>query len=131
MVSSEKINLLVRVSLTIMMGIAISVGSFLAQGAAEKVTKRNLKQKIGSATTAADHKAIADYYHAQAAEARAKGNEHEQMALAYEKAGVGKYGKSPSVPFTHCQSLAQKYKSLAEDLTALAKEHETMAAKAK
>lgn len=131
MLSSEKINLLLRVSLTVMMGIAISVGNLLAQGAPEKVTKRNLKQKIGSATTAADHKAIADYYHAEAAKARAEANEHEQMALAYEKAGAGKYGKTPSVPFTHCKNLAQKSKSLAEDLTALAKEHEAMAAKAK
>lgn len=98
MVSSEKTNSLHQVSLIIMMGIAISVGNLLAAGAAEKVTKRNLKEKIASATTAADHKAIADYYHAETARVRAEANEHEQMALAYETAASENMAKLPVFP---------------------------------
>jgi len=36
---------------------------------------------IAGAKTAADHKAIAECYYAEAAKARAKADEHEQMAL--------------------------------------------------
>lgn len=122
-------NSMVRLAIVVVMGLAVAIGSPFTVDAKEKISKRALKEMIVGAKTAADHKAIADYYYAEAAKARAKADEHDQMALAYEKAGVGKYGKSPSVPFTHCQNLVQKYKSLADDLTALAKVHEAMAAK--
>ena len=98
----------------------------------EKVSGRAMKEMIAGAKTAADHKAIADYYYTEAAKARAKAVEHDEMAGWYRKAGEG-VKKTPYAPGTidHCERLVTNYKSTADDLTALAKEHEAMAAKVK
>jgi hypothetical protein len=68
----------------------------------------------------------------EAAKARAKAVAHDEMAGWYRKAGEGTK-KTPYAPGTidHCERLVKDYKSTADNLTALAKEHETMAAKVK
>ena len=101
--------------------------------AAEAVTTKNLKQKIATAKTAQDHKAIAAYYQAEAAKAKAKVSEHRDMAEAYKKAGYGTASKIPGQPGTieHCNHLEKTYEALAESLAMMAKEHEAMAASAK
>jgi hypothetical protein len=88
---------------------------------------------IAGAKTAADHKAIADYYYAEAAKARAKANEHNQVAGWYRTAGEVGTKKIPYAAGTidHCERLVKNYQSTADNLTALAKEHEAMAAKSK
>jgi len=98
----------------------------------EKASDPTMKEMIAGAKTAADHRVIADYYNAEAAKARAKADEHEQMATWYRQAGEGTK-KTPDAPGTieHCQRLVENYRATAEELTALAKEHETMAAKVK
>ena len=108
------------------------VTPFTVNAAKEKISKRALQEMIAGAKTAADHKAIADYYYAEAAKARAKAVEHDEMAGWYRKAGEG-VKKTPYAPGTinHCERLVNDYKSTAADLTALAKEHEAMAAQAK
>lgn len=113
-------------------GLAIFTGSLFAADTARKVSKRALKEMIAGAKSAADHKAIADYYYEEAAKARARAVEHDEMAAWYRKAGEGTK-KIPYAPGTidHCERLVTNYKSTADDLTALAKEHEVMAAKAK
>ena len=104
-----------------------------AAAAAKAVTAKNLKQKIMSAKTAADHKAIAAYYLAEAAKAKVKITEHEEMLQAYKKAGFGTVSKTLSAPGTieHCNHLVKNYQDLAESLTMMAKEHEAMAASSK
>ena len=54
------------------------------------------------------------------------------MAGWYRKAGEG-VKKTPYAPGTinHCERLVNDYKATAADLTALAKEHEAMAAQTK
>ena len=125
-------NSRVRLTLAVLMGIAVIAGNVSTGQAKEKISKPAMKEMIAGAKTAADHKAIADYYHAEAAKARAKAVEHDQMAGWYRKAGEGTK-KIPYVPGTidHCERLVKDYKSTAENLTALAKEHEAMAAKVK
>jgi len=127
----ETNNSLVRLVLVITMGIAVIAGSALTAEAKDKVSKRALKEMIAGAKSAADHKAIADHYYAQGAQAKAV--EHEQMAAAYKKAGFGTVAKTPNAPGTieHCNNLAKSYKAMEEDLAALAKEHEAMAAQVK
>ena len=100
---------------------------------AELVTSKNVEKRIMAAKTAEDHRGIADYYRAEAAKARVKVTEHEKMAEAYRKAGVGTVAKTPNAPGTieHCNHLVQTYKSLAEMLEMMAKDHEAMAAQAK
>jgi hypothetical protein len=124
-------KLLVRFAMIGLMGMAVALGDpFTAD--AKEISKQALKEMIAGAKTAADHKAIADYYYAEAAKARAKAAEHDEMAGWYRKAGEG-VKKTPHAPGTidHCERLVTNYKSTAADLTALAKEHEAMAAKVK
>ena len=112
------------------MGIAVTAGNPLTPDAEKKISKPALREMIAGAKTAADHKAIADYYYAEAAKARAKAQEHDQMADWYRKAGEG-VKKTPYAPGTidHCERLPKNYNAEAEELTALAKEHKAMAAK--
>ncbi|MEW5975829.1 MAG: hypothetical protein AB1898_08480 [Acidobacteriota bacterium] len=116
------------------LGAALLVGSSAGQAAAaDAVTAKNLKQKISTAKTAADHKVIAAYYQAEAAKAKAKVTEHQEMLEAYKKAGVGTVAKSPNQPGTieHCNHLIKSYRDLAESLALMAKAHEEMAASTK
>jgi hypothetical protein len=121
---------IVRFTIVTLMGMAVAIGNPLTVDAKEKISKRALKEMIAGAKTAADHKAIADYYYAEAAKARAKADEHDQMAAWYRKAGEGTK-KIPYAPGTidHCERLVKNYKATADELTALAKEHEAMVAK--
>jgi hypothetical protein len=125
-------NSLVRFIIVTLMGMAVALANPLSVDAKEKISKRALKEMIAGAKTATDHKAIADYYYAEAAKARAKADEHEQMAEWYRTAGEGTK-KIPYAPGTidHCERLVKNYRVSADELTALAKEHEAMAAKIK
>src|SRR5438093_676269 len=125
-------NSLFRLAIVAVMGLAVAIGSPFTVDAKEKISKRALKEMIAGAKTAADHKAIADYYYTEAVKARAKADEHDQMAAWYRKAGEG-VKKIPYTPGTidHCERLVKTYKAAEDELTALAKEHEAMAAKAK
>jgi hypothetical protein len=117
----------------LMLGLALGAASLIQGVPPDKATKTKMIKMIETAKTPADHKAIADHYKAEAARAAAKAAEHEEMADAYKKSGFGTVAKSPNAPGTieHCNNLAKSYKAMAEDLTALAKEHEAMAAKTK
>ena len=121
-----------RFAIVTVLGMVVALGNPFNVDAKEKISKRAMKEMIAGAKTAADHKAIADYYYAEAAKARAKAVEHDDMAGLYRKAGEG-VKKTPYAPGTidHCQRLVTNYKSAADDLTALAKEHEAMAEKVK
>jgi hypothetical protein len=116
-------------SLVCAAGVLFDVGNLLG---AQKVSKRTLKEMIAGAKTASDHKAIADYYYSEAAKARAKADEHEQEAAFYRRAGEATK-KVPYAPGTiaHCDALVKNYRAAADSFTALAKEHESMAAKLK
>ena len=123
---------LLRFAIVTVLGMVVALGNPVTVDAKEKISKRAMKEMIAGAKTTADHKAIADYYYAEAAKARAKAVEHDEMAGWYRTAGEGTK-KTPYAPGTidHCERLVKDYKSTADDLTALAKEHEAMAAKVK
>ena len=133
---NEMKKLLVRLALVIMMGFSVVAGSPFTADAKDKISPKAMKEMIAEAKTAADHKAIADYYYAEAAKARANAAKHEPMAQGYREwyqaAGKG-WRKGTYAPGTiaHCEGLVKDYTAAAEDLTALAKEHEAMAAKIK
>jgi hypothetical protein len=116
----------------LMLGLALSAASLIQGIPPDKASKSEMSKMIETAKTPADHKAIADHYRAEAAEALAKSSEHEEMAAIYKKTGFGT-AKNPNAPGTveHCNNLAKSYKAMAENLTALAKEHDAMAAKTK
>ena len=122
-------------SLVVALVATLMTGSTAAHAAAAagSVTAKNLKQKITSAKTADDHKAIAAYYRAEAAKAQAKVTEHQEMTEAYRKAGFGTVSKTPNAPGTieHCNHLVKTYQSLAESFEMMAKEHEAIATNVK
>ena len=122
-------------SLVLVLVATLMTGSTTAHAAVAggSVTAKTLKQKITSAKTAADHKAIAGYYRAEATKAQVKVTEHQEMTETYRKAGFGTVSKSPNAPGTieHCNHLVKTYQSLAESLEMMAKEHEAMAANVK
>ncbi|MSO22729.1 MAG: hypothetical protein EXQ58_05630 [Acidobacteria bacterium] len=72
-------NSRVRLTLVVLMGIAVIAENVSTSQTKEKISKPAMKEMIAGAKTAADHKAIADYYHAEAAKARAKAVEHDEM----------------------------------------------------
>jgi hypothetical protein len=119
-------------SLVFAAGVLLDIGNAVGAYADKKISQRTLKEMIGGAKTAADHKAIADYYYSEAAKARAKADEHEQEAALYRRAGEATK-KIPYAPETiaHCEALVKNYRTAADNFTALAKEHESMAAKIK
>ncbi|MEW5975734.1 MAG: hypothetical protein AB1898_08000 [Acidobacteriota bacterium] len=123
---------LFRSTLLTILGLSLIVAAPLSTRAGEKMSKRAIKEMIGAAKTASDHQALADYYNAEAAKAQGKADEHAKMAEWYSKAGEG-VKKIPYAPGTisHCDRLEKHYQAAAEDLRALAKEHETLSAKAK
>ena len=123
---------LLRFAVVTLLGMAVALGNPFTVDAKEKISKRALQEMIAGAKSTADHKAIADYYYAEAAKAQAKAVEHGEMAGWYRKAGEG-VKKTPYAPGTvdHCERLVNDYKSTAADLTALAQEHEAMAKQAK
>src|SRR5262245_17644612 len=77
-----------------------SLDGIQAAAVADPVTAKNLKQKITTAKTTANHKAIAGYYQSEAAKAKAKVTEHQEMLEVYKKVGVGTVAKSPNQPGT-------------------------------
>ena len=123
----------VGIALTLVTGLVFGLKPDHTAAATEQVASKNLKQKILSAKTAEDHKAIAAYYRAEVAKAQAKVTEHQEMAEAYRKTGIGTASKIPNSPGTieHCNQLVKTYQSLAETLAMMAKEHEAMAANVK
>ena len=134
MYSSKRIDkkTIVRLALVIMMGFLVIVGSPITSKAKEKMSK-SMKEMVAGAKTPADHKAIADYYYAEAAKAIANADKHEQMAQDYrewyQNAGKG-WSKGSYAPGTieHCEGLVKDYRAAAEELTALAKEQEDIIA---
>jgi len=79
-----------------------------------------LETAIQTATTPAQHAALAKDYQAKAEEARAKAKRHEGMGSMY--------GPKNSAAAGHCQNIAKKYEGIAADYDALATE-ETAKAK--
>jgi hypothetical protein len=106
----------VALALTLLFTVALMGGSQFVM-AAEKVTKSNLKVKITTANTADEHRAIAACYQAEAAKAKAKAQEHEQMAEWYRKDGEGTK-KTPNAPGTieHCGKTSHTVPSAGESI---------------
>jgi hypothetical protein len=93
-----------------------------AAGAAE-VTADNLDEHIAAAKTAADHEAIAAYFHSKADELGEQAKRHEAMLAAYKKGGSKQYLNM----ITHCRAIIGKSRELQKDYLEMAKLHEGLA----
>ena len=91
--------------------------------AASAVTDENVAERISTAKTAADHRAVTTYYRSKAAAAAAEVKRHEEMLGVYgSQAAPGWHAMKP-----HCQKLidaATEEKAQFEHLAGL---HEKLA----
>lgn len=81
---------------------------------------------IATATTAADHQKIADYFAQKAVSYDAEATFHEKMAISY---ATRPRGDLPAMQ-SHCRSLREQFISAAKDARALEQAHRQLAASA-
>jgi hypothetical protein len=83
--------------------------------------KPNIEHMLATAQTASDHEAVANYYESEAADAKAKYEEHKDTAAQYvHNAKLGSLAR-------HCGSLAQDFKGAEQDASVLAEQHRQIA----
>ena len=80
---------------------------------------------IQSATTKADHEALAAHYEQEAKALQDKATEHQKMARAYTGSV---YTRTKTSLAQHCGTLATKYQEAAKENLELAKQHRELAA---
>ena len=119
-------------------GVLISGAALLSMSACAPVGKmtHDMDTMIQSATTKADHEALATHYEQEAKALQAKAADHRSMAQAYAKRGdylqtksnlaLGYVGTKSSL-VQHCDSLASKYQEAAGENLELAKLHRQLA----
>jgi hypothetical protein len=115
----------VRLIPLLLLVLAVTVGPTLPVGRALATEETGIATMIANAKTPQDHEAIAAYYDKQAAEARAKADEHRKMGEAYKKGGGALASKTHF--HEHCEALTRSYLSEAKDYEALAATHRAMA----
>ena len=81
-----------------------------------------ISKDIASATTAADHQRIANYFSQKAANYDAEASLHEKMANSY-----GGYPRGPMSYISHCRSLQRGFSAAANDARALEQAHRQLA----
>jgi hypothetical protein len=83
---------------------------------------------IQSATTKADHEALATHYEQEAQALQAKAADHRRMAQAYFKSGG--YAVTKTNLTQHCDALVTTYQEAARENLELAKQHRQLAEEA-
>ncbi len=102
---------------------ALSAGPSFADG-----NSPSLEQfVIEAAETPAQHTALANFYKASAAEARAEATRHNQMGRAY---GPGRMSEHQRMK-EHCDEIAKNFTATAKAFDGMAAAHEKAAAAAK
>lgn len=124
-------------------GSALLAAAVLALGgcAAEGPVKpAGLERKIEAARTRADHQEIAALYERQAGIDKEAGEQHLNLARAYERGSVWAGPQIGSVRrlrrdkksfVAHCENLARVHQEAAAENLALAREHRQLAAEMK
>lgn len=79
---------------------------------------------VASASTAADHRRIADFYGQKASSYEAEAAEHEKNANSY-----GGYPRGPVSFVSHCHSLQEGFAAAAKEARSLEKAHRQLAAR--
>jgi hypothetical protein len=109
--------------------VLVSSAALLLIGSCTSVGKmpHDMDTVIQSATTKADHEALASHYDEEAKALQDKAVEHQKMAQAYT--GSVYTRTKTSLP-QHCASLAAKYQEAANENLELAKQHHALAEEA-
>ena len=107
-----------------MVGIVTLVGACSPIG---KMT-HDMDQAVQSASTKADHEALAVHYEQEAKALQAKAVEHDKMAESYSKVGYAASAKA-NLP-QHCRQLVSRYREAARENLELARLHRELSAAA-
>ncbi len=112
-------------SIVLLTTLALAIG--LVGAASAGTTPPVTAAQIASASTAADHEAIAKAFDEQATDLAAKAETDKSLANAYRTAG------KPAITMQskHCDALTKDLNAAAAESRALAAEHHKMAAAAK
>jgi hypothetical protein len=115
--------------------LALAACLVAAAGAVRALEPADPTQAIESATTPADHEALAAYYEGEAKQARAKADEHRRMAAAYRSFRVpaGTKGNRSGLQRTmpgHCDRVVASYTAAADEYEAMAAAHREAAKEA-
>ncbi len=117
---------ILAIVLVIMLSVVWQV-STAQQHKPEKLSKQQLLSLIASAKTPAEHRRVAEYYHATAQDYLAQAKEHAEMAEAYKKNPMTSSSKFATGTVDHCEYFAQSFKEMATKMQELADMHEQMA----
>ncbi len=106
--------------------IALVVGMALSSCASVATPPTlSLQQRIEAAHSRADHQALEAYFNSEAAQARAKAEEHRNMILTYlSQVATGR--ANANMP-THCHMLIESYESMAAQYELMAASHHQLA----
>ena len=110
--------------------LALTAGLVMPAYRARAAQDVDIDKMIATAKTAADHRAIADYYKQEAKEAQEQADKHKKMAQDYGMASIGRQATKTHF-HQHCEALVRSYESAAKEYNDLAKMHEEMAKAAK
>lgn len=111
-------------AVSLLVGIALSGCAGLATAPSPA-----LQQQIEAARSPADHEALAKYYDAEVAKARARVAEHRKMANSYQ--GMVSGGRGGGSMPAHCNAIASSYEGIATQFEGMAASHRQMAQQAK
>ena len=103
-------------------------------GATDKLlSQKEVKNRIATAETKADHERIAQYFDAEATKYEAEAKEHGELAPLYKRNSSATPTKYPGTmqSFNHCDSLSKSLQQAAESARQLAADHREMAKEAK
>lgn len=87
----------------------------------------DMSQAVQSASTKADHEALAKHYDEAADEMQAKVDEHKKLLAEYHAQSY-KYGRQGPTFEQHCETLIRAYENAVAENRAMAEAHRTMVA---
>jgi len=87
------------------------------------ITEENFMEKVGAASTKADHEALAAYFRAEAKAKAESVARHEAMFKSWRNV----QGKPKGHMRAHCETLLNTYAAQQKALEALAEDHEKLA----
>lgn len=87
----------------------------------------DMTQAVQSASTKADHEALAKHYDEAAEDMQAKVDEHKKLLADYQAESY-KWGRQGPIFEQHCQTLIKAYENAVTENRAMAEAHRAVAA---
>lgn len=114
-------------------GVLVLSQNSSAQSAGKTLSKKQLRELVATAKTAADHRKLAEHYRAAAIKHEAEAKEHVELAAKYKANPTASETKRPGAADTasHCLTFAEHCRKQAAIMNEMAAMHEEMAKNSK